>query len=513
MANRTDISSENLPTAASKQPSVAELREWYAKNEKRLQKYAVSEEAIRKLRDITKSITRKSVPSFDKETIVAYLQNPGANEKNLRNLSRYLYYRSHIYFRVIEFYSNMLMPEARTIIPRIDLVKGADQTKMLKSYNDTADILEHMNLNRNMKKVMTTVLREDVFYGFYWLDDTGMIVIPADPDYCIIEGITSYGNYLFAFDMSWFRSRQDILEAWGEPFISMYRAYENGEGKYQSVPLEHNMCFKFRDDYELIIPPWSGAFLEITDLLNLADLQAAADESSIYKLIYMKLKPLSGTDVPDDFEVDPSTAIEYYYKMLDPVLSDYVASAVIPGSDDLGVVDFSDNDGTSDTNRILKSQTSTLNLMGGAEVLAGANITSAEAFRAAMIANTYFALSSMVPQLEAWVSMVMDVNLNNASKVHFFIVSPFTKKDFQEQLLTGAQNGLPLALAYNNLNGFTEKDTLAMLQMQQMLNIPQILTPLQTSYTQSGQSGEVGQGAPEKDTGELSESGDRTRNQ
>ena len=515
MANKS-----TMPTAAStqssKQPTVAELREWYAKNEKRLQNYAVAEESIKKLRDITKSITRKTIPAFDKETIVSYLQNPGNNERNLRNLSRYLYYRSHIYFRVIEFYSNMLMPDARTIIPRTDLVKGVDSTKMLKSYNDTADILEHMNLNRNMKKVMTTVLREDVFYGFYWLDDTGMIVIPVDPDYCMIESITSYGNYTFAFDVTWFRSRQDILDMWGEPFISMYREYERTGVKWQSVPLEHNMCFKFRDDYELIIPPWSGAFLEITDLLNLADLQAAADESSIYKLIYMKLKPLQGSDIPDDFEVSPDLAVDYYYKMLDPVLSDYVASAIIPGSDDLGVIDFSSNDNASDTNRILKAQTSTLNLMGGAEVLSGAMITSSEALKMAMIANTYFALSSIVPQLEGWVAMVLDLNINNPSKVKFHIVSPYTRKDFKEDLLTAAQNGLPTALAYNNFNGFSEKDTLAMLQMQEVLGVPEILKPLQTSYTQSADNGytsEVGQGAPTKDEGDLSDSGDRMRNQ
>lgn len=53
----------------------------------------------------------------------------------------------------------MLMTDARSIVPRTDLVKGIDSTKMLKSFNDTADILDHMNLNRNMKKVMTTVLR------------------------------------------------------------------------------------------------------------------------------------------------------------------------------------------------------------------------------------------------------------------------------------------------------------------------------------------------------------------
>lgn len=510
MANK-----ETVPKVAqampSNTPTAAELREWYKQNQKRLEKYAVSEEAIKKLRDVTKSVNRKNISAFDKDTIVTYLKNPGNNERNLRNLSRYLYYRSHIYFRVIEFFANMLMPEARTIIPRTDLVKGVDQDKMLKSYNDTADILERMNLNRNMKKVMTTVLREDVFYGLYWLDDTGMIVIPMDPDYCMIRGITDYGNYVYALDVTWFRSRQDILEFWGEPFTTMYNNYLRGESKWQEVPLEHDMCFKFRDDYELIIPPWSGAFLTITELENLADLQAAADESSILKLIYMKLKPISGSDVPDDFEVDPNTAIEYYYKMLDPVLSDYVASAVIPGSDDLGVIDFSSSDNTSDTNKLLKAQTSGMNLMGGAEVLAGANITSAEAFKASMIAHTRFALSSIVPQLEAWVQMVMDLNLNNASKVHFFIVSPWTRKDFQEQLLTAAQNGLPDALAYNNLNGFSEKDTMGMLQLQEALGIPELFKPLQTSYTTSN-SGNSEAGRPESDTGDLSPSGDRSRN-
>jgi len=42
---------------------------------------------------------------------------------------------------------------------------------------------------------------------------------------------------------------------------------------------------------------------------------------------------------------------------------------------------------------------------------------------------------------------------------------------------------LPTALAYNNFNGFSEKDTLAMLQMQDILGVPDILKPLATSYT------------------------------
>lgn len=509
MAEQDDKSAKS-----KKQPTVAELREWYAQNEKRLQNYAVSEEAIKYLRDITKTQTHRTVPTFNKDTVVSYLQNPSNNERNLRNLSRYLYYRSHIYFRVIEYFANMLIPEARSIIPRTDLVKGMDQTKMLKSFNDTADLLERMHLERWAKRIMTPLLREDVFYGVYWLDDTGMVVIPMDPDYCMISGITSYGNYLCAIDMSWFRSRQDILEFWGEPFDQMYRDYQSSGIKWQEIPLEHNMCFKFRDDYDLIIPPFSGSFLSVINAEDLADLQAAADETSIYKLIYMKLKPLSGSDSPDDYEVSPTVAAQYYDQMLEPILSDYIASAIVPGTDDLGVIDFSSKDTNSDTNKVLKSQTATLNLMGGAEVLSGANITSAEAMKQARIVNTRFALSSIVPQLEAWVAMVLDLNLNNPSKVHFYQESPLTKEDFQKEMLTASQNGLPMAFTYNSLNGMSEKDTMALIQLQDALGVPDILKPLSTSYTQTGgDSGSVGPGRPEKDTGDLSESGDRTRNQ
>jgi hypothetical protein len=54
-----------------------------------------------------------------------------------------------------------------------------------------------------------------------------------------------------------------------------------------------------------------------------------------------------------------------------------------------------------------------------------------------------------------------------------------------------------------------------MLQMQEILGVPEILKPLKTSYTQADDeyTSEVGQGAPTKDEGDLSDSGDRMRNQ
>jgi hypothetical protein len=34
--------------------------------------------------------------------------------------------------------------------------------------------------------------------------------------------------------------------------------------------------------------------------------------------------------------------------------------------------------------------------------------------------------------------MVLDLNINNPSKVHFYIVSPYTRESFKEELLSSA---------------------------------------------------------------------------
>ena len=271
------------------------------------------------------------------------------------------------------------------------------------------------------------------------------------------------------------------------------------------------MCIKFRDDWELVVPVFSGLFLDLINLLDLSDVQAVMDQQAVYRMVYQKLATLKGSSESDDFAVSPDLAIKYFDIFKD-ALPDYTAAAVVPGTEDLGVINFSDQDAASDTTRVSKATTQVLTTVGGSEVLDGAHVTSAAAFKAAMIANTRFALTSILPQVEGWVAMVLDQQITNPSKVHFFMVSPYTQDDFRDNLLTGAQNGLPNAMAYNSFNEMSEMDTMAMLQMQEILGIPDNLKPLQTSYTQSGSDGEVGQGRDMVPDDELSDSGERSRN-
>ena len=141
--NKTEIG--NPGTAAS-------VREWYEKNKKRIENFDAANNALKQLRDVTQTGT-KTISSFSKDSLRSYLQNIGANEKNLRNLSRYLYYRCHAYYRLVMYNANMFCLDARSVIPNYDLVQGGDADGMLRSYQDTLTILDKLNLQYEFLKM------------------------------------------------------------------------------------------------------------------------------------------------------------------------------------------------------------------------------------------------------------------------------------------------------------------------------------------------------------------------
>ncbi len=504
-------------TSTTNTISVAEMQEWYEKNKATIENYAEVSDAIKLLRDVTKN-ANVNIQTFDKDVVITYLQNLGSNEANLRNLSTYLYYRSMIYYRLINFYASMYELDCRMVIPSkevYDPTKNTNQDKkMLKNYYETVNLLDTMNLSRHMQPSLINAVKDDVSFNLYWLDDTGMIIIPIPADYGRVDGITPEGCFTWSMDMTYFRSRQELLEYWSDPIEEMYHEYERTRVKWIHVPEEHGLCLKYNShDYNLMVPPLVGLFLSLISLEDLGDLTAIQNEQDIYKLLIYKLKGRAGAKNSDEFEVDPKSGAKYFNKFVAEALPNYTSAAMMPGSEDLQVVSFSD-DATTDTNKMAKALTNILDFSGGGELLIGTKITSAQALKLAMILNQNFAMHSLLPQIEGWVEMVMRLNLKNPAKVKLARVSSFTKEDYKKELLEAAQNGLPTALSYMNaLTGISERDTLALNALQTAMGLPEMFKPLQSSYTQPGTSGEVGQGRPEKDPADLTDSGDRSRNQ
>lgn len=482
---------ETVNTSPPKK-SPEEIRHWMSENREYLNfaSKTSAESALKQIRDYTKSTNYRTISSFDRSSLRTYLQNVSSNEKNLRNLSRYLYYRSQVYYRLIAYNANMFCLDARSVIPNYDIMGDNDDQAILQSYTDTLNALDKMDLQYEFLKIYMACFREDVFYGVYYFDPgsedtTSFVILPLDPDYCKIAGVYPTGDFAFAMDMSYFRNHSELLEYWGEPFQSLYNTYQNENVKWQVMPPEYGICLKARaEDWETVVPVFAGLLNSIISLVDQEDISAIADQQSIYKLIWMEMETFDN-DQPNDFKVDPeSVGIPYFNKMVEEALPDYTSAAIVPGK--LNTISF-DDDQATDTTKIEQATETVLNTSGGAQILNSASISGTTAFNAAIKSDTEFAISMLLPQTQAVVNRIISYYVDNPSKVKFFEISTYTKQEFKENVLRDNEYGLAPKLLVNSLNGFSEKDTLAINHLES--NILKLsFTPVSSTHTQSGSS-------------------------
>ena len=503
----------NSANGTSNRPSATEIKSWYEKNKHSLEMYAKAKDALFNLREISKNKKYKSIETISKEDLRQYLENPTNYEVQLRNISWYLITRSQIYYRLIKYYSNMFRLDARSVIPPFSLTEENDKDSILESYQSTLEILEKMNLQYEFLKVYCNCLIQDVFYGVVYFDEnsdqkTSMFFLPLPADYCRIQGIFPNGNFAFAMDMSYFKRNKELLEIWGEPFTSMQKEYEKTGIKYVLCPQEYSVCLKFRaEDTEMILPPFAGLFSALLGLQELEDIQAIASEQEIYKLLVATIPLINGADNPDEFAVNPQLAVDYFNKLVD-ALPNYTDAVITPIPIDY--VSFNNDTVASDVTKVQNATKTVLNTAGGSQVLNSATINNSSSAEAALKLDTEFAISSLLPQTEMWVNYFISLYVNNPSRVKFFEVSTYTAKQFRQELLENASNGLPNKLAIASMSGFSELDTLSLNFLEEeVLGLKDKLVPLSTSYTQSGND-KTG-GGQEKDVDELSDEGMRSR--
>lgn len=507
-----DNSKNQVNTSEKKQPTPQEVKDWYNENKSKLN-FDKANDALKNLRDVSKTAAMRTVSTFDKSSLRTYLQNISSNEKNLRNLSRYLYYRSQVYYRLIAYNANMFCLNARSVIPNYTLIEENDKEAMLKSYYDTLVAVDKMNLQYEFLKAYMTCFREDVFFGVYYFDpeaedSTSFFILPLDPDYCRIQGVYPTGDFAFAMDMTYFRSHQELLEYWGEPFESLYREYERDKIKYKLIPPEYGICLKARaEDWETVVPVYAGLLNSIISLIDKEDLADISDEQSIYKLIWMELETLDGSDEPNDWKVDPDLALPYWNRMVNEALPPYMSAAIVPGK--LQEISFPDSQ-TNEVNRVENATKTVLNTSGGSQILNSSTISGTTAFNAAVKSDTEFAISMLLPQTQSIVNRILYYHVDNPSKVKFFEISVYTKDEFKASVLKDNEYGLAPKLLVNSLNGFSELETLSLNFLEnECLGLTDKLVPVRSAHTTSNT--EEGGGQTKSD-GEITDDGEASRN-
>lgn len=509
MAQSKKGMSETSPkTTTRRQTTAAEKKQYMENLERQQQKFAKSQQAFKQVRDVTKNVRQTSISSYSKEDVITYLQNIDNYEQELRGLSRYLFYRSQVYFRLIMYNATMFDLNSRYVVPKYDLAGENDNESILKSYYETLQVLDRMDLQNSLLSMLINNFIEDVYYGCCWIDETGIFILKIPPEYCKISGKYFTGDFSFSVDMSNYKKYEDVIEYLGEPLSSMYRAYGgDNKNKWQPMPDEYALCTKSRvESWETIVPIYSGLFIDLIGLLNLGDVQAVADEQQIYKLITATIPTLTGATEADEWAVNVDLALDYYNKMVDS-LPDYVGAAITPIP--LNTISFSDDQST-DTTKVQKATKEVLNTSGGAQILNSSTISGAEAFRSATKADTEFAISALLGQIQGWTNRMLGYQVSNPAKVKFFEISAYTKDSFVESLQKDLQYDATKILAINALHGISELDTLSLAFLgNDILDLPNRFKVLTSANTVSNKES----GGQEVSDTQISDEGSETRDQ
>ena len=496
--------------------TIEEMRAMFnAEEAKRKENYEMAVDALKKYADPTKNVKISSLSEYDRKKIRTYLQNAAKNEENLRKAALYLYYRNQILYRLCHWYASMWSLDCRQVIPSYSFTKENNPESMLKQYEESLNILEAYNIQGNWHDVALRCYLEDVCYTVFFRDEESAFFYIMDPSECKIDGRYMSGEFSYSVNMGKWKTeyRRTLAEWLGDPFKSMLAESDRTKESWIHMPDEWGAAFKFNADrWDVVLPPTAAILQQLSALNDIADLQALKDEASIYKLLLVPMKTLSGAKTSDEWAISVDLLLQYYDKMKD-VLPEYVAAAPIPGElTNDNVIDFSTTSADKDIDRLSQSQDTILATAGGG-ILNMNYVNSNAALNAWLKAESEFAISSLLPQIEGFTNRMLAYDTSGeACKVRYFSCTIYTKEELQKSLLESCQYSFSNRMAYNTFNGISEKATMTMEFFEnQVLNLPSLMThPLQSSYTTAG--GEDEGGRPQTPDDELTDSGERSRN-
>ena len=499
--------------------TVAEMSATLTKHERVLEMAKTTKAMIDALQltDLSKTESR-TFQTYSRETLRTYMKSPKSYESQLRNLSRYLYRLCYEYRRICLHYATMICGDAFNIIPLDDFAQEMTPEERTNTWYETMIRWQRMDFASELVKLLIVAWREDSVYAYVYDDsdqEGGTCFYQIlDGDYCRVSSVEA-GVFRFAFDFSYFRSHETYLEYWDSEFKSKYEAYQKDSTlRWQELEPERQVCFKVNsDDPTMDFVPFGGLLEVLINAVDLQSIQAVKDELSAYKLLVARLKPLSGTSDPDDFEIDPDTALKYYNKLAAnvPPCVNVVLSPM-----DIDTIEFKDLNNTDDSDMISNSISNIFKHIGG--VILNSDKSGTTIYEAQIIADMKYGQSTLLPQVQRYLNLYFNYTIGTSHGYFKYIdgVCPYTRRQKRKELIESAQNGLP-RMSVGVLDGNTLLEQISMLKLERDLGLVDLMSnPLNTSYTQSGSqptsnTDPIKGGAPSKDSDDLTDSGSKSK--
>lgn len=420
---------------------------------------------------------------FSKEEIHRIVTEGNSVEKC--QLSQYFFKISGVYKRVILHYATFLT-YSWILVPHLKKYNeklGNKQNK--KIYFDAADFCASFGIERKCALFAKNVLVDGGYYGIIH-DSGGSVAIQDLPfEYCRSRYKNHQDIDVVEFDMRFFDTitdaalRAEILKTYPKCVQKGYRAYKNGKDPWIFLPAELGIYFTLYDEVPF--------FLDLIPLIDDLEDYKAIDKDRKQ----LSLKRIITQEIPHDgmqLVFEPDEAAEMHEGVLD-MLADNPDADVVTSYGKVGMLDMSGNIGEK------------TDVEAAQQLIYDSAGVSKELFSATTDAGITFSLNndlSMMMVLGNAFAHFFTALLNNKfgnKKLSFMLlvlpVSYYNSFEYTSKAKDLAAFGysfltpiLSLGLNQTNLADLKALEN-------EVLDLDEVLKPLQSAYTQSGKTNAI----------------------
>lgn len=465
-------------------------------------KFAKSSKVM--LRDLNSSLsTDQTYSKYSKEQVVTYIANPVTYEKQLRDMSRYLFNISCQYRRLIQYFANMLT-YAYILYPLNLDSKDVDEDKFYKQYLKAKESVDVMNIRHEFAKILNVAFTEDVFYGYINETSGNFMIQQLNPEYCKIDSVVD-GVYSFSWNSSYFNGKEALLAFYDPEFTTAYNAYKEDSAKrWAELDPKRSICIKINETNLTPIPPFVSLFSALADIEDYRAITKNASEISNYKALSLKMP----VDSDGNLQLPKSLCIEFYNALLD-VLPENIGAFLTP----MEVSDwsFEKSGGLSDTDLVAKAEDAFFRSSGTNGLLFGSGSDPTSSALQMSIKSDEEICFRVLRQLERWVNgRLKSISGNVKFQINFLDVTIFNRQEMNDMYMKLGQYGMPVRMAIAATADFTPGMTEGMSYLENvLLKLSDNEIPLKSSNVQSGD--EAGRPTNKSKGKALTDSGEKTK--
>ena len=405
----------------------------------------------------------------------------------IRELSRYYYRTNARYRNNVDFLA--ALPLYDTIVtPIYDLDKGS-KAQMIKAFYNACSFVEALDVKNTLSRITREWLKTGIYFGI--LQELGDKVVVQDLPitYCRTRFKDFNNLNVLEFNITYFTNtymdeklRDAAVLNFPEAVQIAWRKWKNKtlQNPWVMIPASAGgVVFCFAEDQT---PLFIASIPELAKLKDAVGREEKRDENELYKLLIQKM-PID-SDGHLVFELDE---VEQIHAGVANMLKDLDTVDVLTTFGDTSLENLQENSAASSANnRLEKYNNNAWEALGTSQLLFNAENSSSLAY---VIKRLESIMRLYLSQYDTWIRFLINQRFTRTGLIFDFEILPttvFNIKEYQAQYLSGAQFGYSKMRAGVAM-GVKQRNLISMIDFENnLLNLDEMMIPLLSSYTQSG---------------------------